>query len=364
MLEQVGSEGAFGQVWKQQVVKVDAAYSAYQQGYSTRTLRETLRAKRAAIALRGGLRGGFPDIGTLLQHASAAPTAPQVRQSESEEMRPPMSAAVSPTETPPQSTRGTPVSPQSQQRNATNAQERAAPATPGFAEPIESIFARLDVSHDGELDKAEVGQLLALLRAQATDADAAEEWLQPTEEEIASALREMDRDDSETVSFEEFRDWWSRKNHDGQFAASPAMWGMQSSDEEDKPRAHSPPPNDSMPVSPPVLGSAPSSDAVVIDVADFEEEHREVINLFREVDVNGNGALHQAEVSLLLVRLRARATNSDPDEEWLTPTPEEVSQAIEFMDLDGNGSVSIEEFLEWWDIKGGWAYAGNPSEWD
>ena len=352
------SEGAFGQVWKQQVDKVDAAYSRYQQGYSTRTLRETLRAKRAAIALGGGLRAAFPDLGTPPHRASAAPTTPQVRQSESEEMRPPMSAAVSPTETPPQSTRGSAVPPQPQL-------ERAAPATPGVAEPIESIFARLDVSHDGELDKAEVGQMLALLRAQATDADAAEEWLQPTEEEIASALREMDRDGSATVSFDEFRAWWSRKNHDGQFAASPAMWGMQSSDEEDEPQAqHSPPPNSSLSVSPPALGSAPSSDAVVIDVADFEEEHREVVELFREVDVNGDGALHQAEVGLLLVRLRAKATGSDPEEDWLTPTEEEVTQAMEFMDLDGNGSVSIEEFLEWWEIKGGWEYAGDPSEWD
>ena len=143
------------------------------------------------------------------------------------------------------------------------------------------------------------------------------------------------------------------------------MWGMQSSDEEDEPQAqHSPPPNSSLSVSPPALGSAPSSDAVVIDVADFEEEHREVVELFREVDVNGDGALHQAEVGLLLVRLRAKATGSDPEEDWLTPTEEEVSQAMEFMDLDGNGSVSIEEFLEWWEIKGGWEYAGDPSEWD
>jgi Ca2+-binding EF-hand superfamily protein len=103
---------------------------------------------------------------------------------------------------------------------------------------------------------------------------------------------------------------------------------------------------------------------VVIDVADFEEEHKDVVALFQEVDADGDGALQQSEVAALLVRLRAKATDSAPEEEWLLPTAEEVSKAMEFMDLDGNGSVSIEEFLEWWDAKGGWDYAGDPSDWD
>jgi Ca2+-binding EF-hand superfamily protein len=232
-------------------------------------------------------------------------------------------------------------------------------------EPIDSVFARLDVSQDGELDKAEVGQMLALLRAQATDAAADEDWLQPTEEEIASALREMDRDGSEGVSFQEFKAWWSRKNRDGEFAASPAMWGLQSSDEEDRLESHaSKPSNDSGSLSTAVLNATPaSSDTVVIDVADFEE-HQDVVALFRDVDADGDGALQQSELATLLVRLRAKATGSAPEEEWLSPTVEEVSKAMEFMDLDGNGSVSIEEFIEWWDVKGGWDYAGDPSEWD
>ena len=86
--------------------------------------------------------------------------------------------------------------------------------------------------------------------------------------------------------------------------------------------------------------------------------------LFQEVDADSDGALQHSEVAALLVRLRAKATDNAPEAAWLSPTAEEVSKAMEFMDLDGNGSVTIEEFLEWWDMKGGWDYAGDPSEWD
>ena len=52
------STGAFGLMWRQQADKVDEAYVKFQQGYSTKTLRATLQANRAAISLRGG----FPSI--------------------------------------------------------------------------------------------------------------------------------------------------------------------------------------------------------------------------------------------------------------------------------------------------------------
>ena len=101
----------------------------------------------------------------MLPVESPAPKTPQVAQTtphvwhgvefESEETRPPLFTAAPPTETPPLVTQGaTPVSPQPQL-------DCAPPATPlSKEEPLEAIFARLDVSRDGELDKAEVGQML------------------------------------------------------------------------------------------------------------------------------------------------------------------------------------------------------------
>ena len=289
---------------------------------------------------------------------------------DSEELRPPMSAAVSPTDNPP--VLPTPVQPP-------RMPVLAPPVTPARSESLQTIFARLDRSRDGQLDQAEVGQMLALLRAQATDATADEEWLQPSDEEIASAMREMDLDRSGTVAFDEFQSWWLRKNHDGEFASSPAMWGMvgASDDEdhdEDKPAVADPATEPASPsLLPPIAGTTPP-DAVVIDIAppasddamewDGDESHREVVALFRKMDSNGSGSLERSEISSLIIHLRAKAMGSDADEEWLHPSDEEVGAAMEFMDLDGNGTVSLEEFLEWWEVKGGWEYAGDPAEWD
>ena len=93
-------------------------------------------------------------------------------KADDEQIRPPMSAAVSPTGTP------VPLTPQTPATATQQHPQALAPAvTPAREEPLEAIFARLDVSNDGQLDKTEVGQMLALLRAQATDAFADEEWL-------------------------------------------------------------------------------------------------------------------------------------------------------------------------------------------
>ena len=45
-------------------------------------------------------------------------------------------------------------------------------------------------------------------------------------------------------------------------------------------------------------------------------------------------------------------------------TPEELDAAMLTMDLDGNGTVSLAEFREWWDGKGGWSYAEDPTQWE
>jgi Ca2+-binding EF-hand superfamily protein len=433
------STGAFGLMWRQQADKVDEAYVKFQQGYSTKTLRATLQANRAAISLRGGFpsikwngavddaveAAGAPAGGTeseddamgLISRLNAikaggimlpvdqTPQGKRGAKADDEQIRPPMSAAVSPTGTP------VPLTPQTPATATQQHPQALAPAvTPAREEPLEAIFARLDVSNDGQLDKTEVGQMLALLRAQATDAFADEEWLQPSAQETATAMREMDRDRSGSVSFAEFKDWWTRRNHDGEFAASPAMWGLlDMSDEEDEeeqqqwmsaPTGSSSNDHASTSLLPPIPGAAPAptgspsssgvpADAVVIDVASppaqqsegravsdaapgdddsvvDEEEHQEVVSLFRQVDANGDGALQASEISRLIVLIRAKATDSSATDEadWLAPSADEVSKAMEFMDLDGNGTVSLEEFLEWWEVKGGWDYAGDPAEWD
>ena len=476
------SDGAFGLLWKQQVEKVEAAYTRHQQGYSSGTLKLGLKraaTKSALLMSNGGMfssKGKASQLGkptskslgsanggdlqsslglmsalnsykagsikvakVFIQGDFELQQTPQAKikpaeavGGDSEEVRPPMSAAVSPTDNPPTPVLPTPVQPPRMPVGLL-----APPVTPARGESLEKVFARLDRSRDGQLDQAEVGQMLALLRAQATACTADEEWLQPSDKEIASAMREMDLDRSGRVAFYEFQSWWLRKNHDGEFAASPAMWGvMEASDDEPMVSSTSDDEDDDEPVAEPVAkspvvpgvllggttGSEPAappepeehaahltrSDAVAIghfvhdeakaayhkapdDVAiditpepplasddhavewsgtkqgdhwGGDQTHLEVVALFRKIDANGSGSLDRNEVRSLIIHLRAKAMGGDTDEDWLHPSEEELAAAMVFMDLDGNGTVSIDEFLEWWELNGGWDYAGDPAEWE
>merc|ERR1711871_100995 len=130
----------------------------------------------------------LPEESPAFRKLQAAHTTSQDGHSaeDVEEIRSPEPTADSPDETALLAAQDTPAKPRPQP-------ESEAPTTPARDETIEAIFAQLDISQDGVLDKAEVGQMVALLRAQATAAAANEAWLQPTEEEVDSALREMDQ---------------------------------------------------------------------------------------------------------------------------------------------------------------------------
>ena len=91
----------------------------------------------------------------------------------------------------------------------------------------------------------------------------------------------------------------------------------------------------------------------------------EVARYFHQMDSDNSSSLDRDEVCELLTLLKAEATEAaDDDREWLIPTPEELDAAMLTMDLDGNGTVSLAEFREWWDGKGGWSYAEDPTQWE
>lgn len=88
-----------------------------------------------------------------------------------------------------------------------------------------------------------------------------------------------------------------------------------------------------------------------------------VEDLFKKADLNDDGSLDCGDVARLLIRLRALATESSEDEDWLVPSEQEVNAAMWGMDADRSGAVSIDEFREWFVRQGGLEYASNPALW-
>ena len=43
---------------------------------------------------------------------------------------------------------------------------------------------------------------------------------------------------------------------------------------------------------------------------------------------------------------------------------EELDRAFDAMDANQNGTVDAAEFEAWWEAKGGWEYAQEPSLWE
>ena len=65
----------------------------------------------------------------------------------------------------------------------------------------------------------------------------------------------------------------------------------------------------------------------------------------------------------MLAGLRAEANGDNHDAEWLQPDAEELSRVFAEMDTDGDATVSLVEFQDWWRDKGGWEWARDPSRW-
>lgn len=253
----VESTGAFNEIWKKQVAKVNKAYARYGQGYSSKTLRRTINSIKAGKIM-------MPEETRASKTAQVVQATSQdghSAEAESEEIRPQMSTAMSPAESVFLVKEDAPVSPHLQP-------ERGTPETPAREQPTEVV---------------------------------------------SPAVRR------------------SRPN-DGavQLQAHSVVINVDNSDDE----------------------------SLVVD-----DSNKQVVALFHQFDANGDGTLGKSEIGSLLIHLRAKATESAIDDDWLAPTQEEIDRAMRFMDLDGNGSVSLEEFLEWWDVKGGWEYASDPGEW-
>ena len=375
----ISSTGAFGQVWRQQSAKVGKAYKLHMQGGDAEAGRRVRMSPTASSTI---------SLSTQNERRSRAQTSLGINAPSTpklEELRQPSSV-----ETP---------------RTPTYT-ELAAPlvqASPGSDEPLEQVFARLDTSGDGVLQRVEVGQMLALLRAQATESSSDEHWLQPCAEEVDDAMAAMDSDGDGVVSFREFSRWWKRKNKNGAFASSPAMWGVQSEgssagdedeedeeEEEQEEQAESQSePNGNLqtkmesgrqawtPEREALLPAAAGGDASGQtgsdrpsggDADDDEIERlrrdREIARIFHSLDADGSGALEWPEVSSLLAHLRAKATDSETVSDWHVPSEEETDAAMMAMDSNGDCQVTLDEFRAWWEAKGGWDYAEDPGLWD
>ena len=356
----ISSTGAFGQVWRQQSAKVGKASKLHMQGGDAEAGRRVRMSPTASSTISLSVQDERRSRAQTSLGTMTAPSTPKM-----EELRQPSSV-----ETP---------------RTPTYT-ELAAPlvqASPGGDEPLEQVFARLDTSGDGVLQRVEVGQMLALLRAQATESSSDEHWLQPSAEEVDDAMAAMDSDGDGVVSFREFSRWWKRKNKSGAFAASPAMWGVQSEEssagdedeaEEEDAEAQSEP-NGSLqtemesgrqawtPEREALLPAAADGDADDDEIERLRRD-REIARIFHSLDADGSGALEWPEVSSLLAHLRAKATDSETVSDWHVPSEEETDAAMMAMDSNGDCQVTLDEFRAWWEAKGGWDYAEDPTEWD
>jgi hypothetical protein len=69
---------------------------------------------------------------------------------------------------------------------------------------------------------------------------------------------------------------------------------------------------------------------------DRVRDEENAMKLFREVDINGNGKLEGNELRQLVARLGKRLTHGD------------LKSAMDEMDRDGSGTVTLAEFIKWW----------------
>jgi calmodulin len=163
-------------------------------------------------------------------------------------------------------------------RNFRSAQDESADL-----ERAKRIFEGIDLDRSGELDRNEVRELGAQLGAEMT------------EEELQSAMDEMDADKSGEIDLDEFLSWWQGAR------ASRSTW------------------------------------ARMIDRKERQEKEREWLwDLFDHIDEDGNGTLDLGELGQMTNDL------------GLSLTTMELSEAMSDMDRDNNGDVEFDEFFTWY----------------
>ena len=163
-------------------------------------------------------------------------------------------------------------------RNYRTAQEENADL-----ERARRIFEGIDLDRSGELDRNEIRELGAQLGAEMTD------------EELQSAMDEMDADGSGEVDLDEFLAWWKSAR------SSESTW------------------------------------ARMIARRERQEKEREWLRaLFDHIDADGGGTLDLQEIGVMTSDL------------GLSLTTVELSAAMEQMDKDNNGDVDFEEFFIWY----------------
>ena len=137
-----------------------------------------------------------------------------------------------------------------------------------------AMFQSVDVDSGGTLDVDEVRQLGAML------------GYMFTEKELQEAMSSMDDDGSGEVDFQEFYDWWLARKRSGDC-----------------------------------------------------DLHSEAVKMFQAVDADGGGTLDIEEVREVGVRLDFDFHQS------------ELETAFRQMDVDGSGAVDFGEFFKWWSGK-------------
>ena len=163
-------------------------------------------------------------------------------------------------------------------RNFRNAQDESADL-----ERAKRIFEGIDLDRSGELDRTEIRELGAQLGAEMT------------EEELQSAMDEMDADGNGEVDLDEFLNWWTGAR------SSQSTW------------------------------------ARMIARKERQEKEREWLqDLFDHIDEDGNGTLDLEELGQMTADL------------GLSLTTMELSQAMADMDRDNNGDVDFDEFFTWY----------------
>ena len=170
---------------------------------------------------------------------------------------------------------------------------------------------------------------------------------------------ELERDGGEDEDEDAFTADVRRHRENAEFAASMTPRPPPSRPRE--PEAMSPrrPPAAEAMLTPhpPPPPAAPDPEPEFFSVGLFEP-------VFKAADINGDGHLDGDEIRKLLVKLRASATESAEDEEWLTPSEEEINAALWAMDTDRSGTVSVVEFKQWFERQGGMEYAASPALWE
>ena len=190
------------------------------------------------------------------------------------------------------------------------------------------MFSEIDMDGSGSLEASEVKTLAARMGKKLTPA------------EVQRAMDTMDENGDGSVSIEEFQDWWRAAKSAPAFSTGRRGSVLLSvpgeiSDEAASRKAARLKALDAM-----FGDAAPTEQGVDAYEKEREDEEaailQEVEKLFHEIDTDGSGELERFEIGQLAVRMGKELT------------PDELDDAMDAMDEDASGSVSLEEFKQWW----------------